>query len=592
MLTIHRWRIALVCAICVLYSQAACAQIPTEDGKAPIAGQSAAESSENNEPNQDEAKDVLELNSARDTFAEFRQAVESRNWSKAAQCIDFSNLPAGTTQNQKETLAERLSEILARFPEHELDEIPGDAEGDAYGFPPNQAIVVAPSSDGSWKFTAETAARIDNLFKEVTVLPRAASGYILEQWFYRLSPEMTKTVFLLKNYQWVCLFALIFLGILADALTRILLRYLYALWFKFRGAETRKEEKRKLFKPIGLLVQALVWYGGTLAIGLPDGIQAVLLIGLKFFAVVSAVWTAFLFVDLLAAYLVQKALQSDTKFDDLLVPLITKSLKVFAVCVGALMCAEAFNLPITGLLGGLGIGGAAIAFASKDAIANFFGSVTVLTDRPFEIGDWIVTDGVEGTVETVGFRSTRVRTFYNSLITLPNSLLTTAVVDNMGQRRYRRIKAMLGVQYDTTPEQLDAFCEGVRELIRRHPYTRKDYFHVYFNDFSDSSLNILLYCFLEVPDWSVELREKHRLFVDILKLAQRLGVSFAFPTRTLHMFQEQSNSSPSAANLSDSAATGQKLAAEIAGPLAPPDARPGPVTFGGPTPFDAHGEGE
>ena len=149
---------------------------------------------------------------------------------------------------------------------------------------------------------------------------------------------------------------------------------------------------------------------------------------------------------------------------------------------------------------------------------------------------------VEGSVETVGIRSTRIRTFYNSEIIVPNSMLTTAVGDNMGRRHYRRIKTMLGVQYDTTPDQIDAFCEGVRELIHRHPHTRKDYFHVYLNQFSASSLDILLYCFLECPDWGVELRERHRLFADILRLADGLGVQFAFPTRTLHIFQETARS--------------------------------------------------
>jgi MscS family membrane protein len=310
------------------------------------------------------------------------------------------------------------------------------------------------------------------------------------------------------------------------------------------------------------------------------------LYGLKVFTIVAAIWTAFLLIDVVSAFLAKKAMGTDTKFDDLLIPLISKSLKVFVVCVGAITCAQTFNMPIAGLLGGLGIGGAAIAFASKDAIANLFGSVTVLTDRPFEIGDWIKTEGIEGTVESVGFRSSRVRTFYNSLVTLPNSRLTTAIVDNMGRRTYRRITATLGVQYDTTPQQIDAFCEGIRELIRRHPYTRKDYYHVYLNGFSDSSLDIMLYCFVLCPDWSVELREKHRLFVDIMKLAEGLGVSFAFPTRTLHLYQEQHGSADVAADLSQPDQAGRRLAATVAGPLLSAEERPGGVEFRGPTPVE------
>jgi MscS family membrane protein len=138
-------------------------------------------------------------------------------------------------------------------------------------------------------------------------------------------------------------------------------------------------------------------------------------------------------------------------------------------------------------------------------------------------------------VETVGFRSTRIRTFYNSLVTLPNSNLISAEVDNYGARRYRRWKTHLGVAYDTPPEKVDVLCEGIRELVRRHPYTRKDYFHVYLNQFGPSSLDILLYIFWETPDWATELRERHRLGVDILRLTRHLGVEIAFPTQTLYL---------------------------------------------------------
>ena len=222
---------------------------------------------------------------------------------------------------------------------------------------------------------------------------------------------------------------------------------------------------------------------------------------------------------------------------------------------------------------------------NKFFIAILFGSFTVLIDRPFEVGEWVVTNEIEGTVESVGFRSTRIRTFYDSVITLPNSLLTTTSVDNMGSRKYRRVKTFLGVQYDTTPEQMDAFCEGVRELIRRHPYTRKDYYHVYFNQFSDSSLNILLYCFLDCPDWAIELRERHRLFNDILRLGKQLKIEFAFPTRTLHMFNHESTL-PDETPIPNPITMGQQTAAQIAGPLQGMGDRPGAVAFTGPSNLD------
>jgi len=203
--------------------------------------------------------------------------------------------------------------------------------------------------------------------------------------------------------------------------------------------------------------------------------------------------------------------------------MVAKAAKIFAVAVGIVYGAQALNLPIVPLLGSLGIGSLAFAFAAKDTVENFFGSIAVIADRPFEVGDWVEIGDVEGTIENLGLRSTRIRTFYTPLVTVPNATLVRAVVDNYGARKYRRWKTTVGIQYDTPPERIVAFTEGIRELVRTHPYTRKDYFQVYLNDFDDSSLNILLYVFFEVPDWSTELRERERLFLDIIRLADRIA---------------------------------------------------------------------
>jgi len=419
---------------------------------------------------------------------------------------------------------------------------------------------------------------IDEFYDQLKDRPPLAGRH----WLRDLFPARLKqTGFLLPHYQWISLLVVIFLGMLIDRLLRFGLCRLTAGWLKLSRVEVDSRIERGLWKPVGLLAMALTWYGGMKLIGLPPKVLDVLLLGVHFFAVVAAVWTAFRLIDFLANYLLRKARRTTTRFDDLLIPLVSRSLKVFAVAIGLLVFAETFDLPLAGLLSGLGIGGLALALAAKETLGNLFGSLTVLVDRPFEIGDWIKTDDVEGTVEMVGMRSTRVRTFYNSLITVPNSHLTTATVDNMGRRRYRRIKTMLSLQYDTPPERIDAFCEGIRELIRRHPYTRKDYYHVYFNQFSGSSLDVLLYCFVECADWAVELRERHRLFGDILRLAAALGVEFAFPTRTVHLRQDEP-SPPDAApppGPGDPRQLGRRLAAEIAGELPSPAERPGPVDF-------------
>jgi MscS family membrane protein len=212
-------------------------------------------------------------------------------------------------------------------------------------------------------------------------------------------------------------------------------------------------------------------------------------------------------------------------------------MKMFVTVMGMVFIADNLDVDVTSLLAGLGLGGLAFALAAKDVAGNLFGSVTVLLDQTFHVGDWVIVGDVEGSIEHIGFRSTRIRTFYNSQVSVPNSIFITATVDNMGKRAYRRLSCKFGIAYDTPPERIDAFCEAIRELIRQHPYTRKDYYHVYLNGFSASAIDILVYVFWDTPDWGTELRERHRFLLDCLRIAKRLGVEYAYPTHTLYMKQ-------------------------------------------------------
>jgi MscS family membrane protein len=286
-------------------------------------------------------------------------------------------------------------------------------------------------------------------------------------------------------------------------------------------------------------------------------------------------------MDVVGNFLQGKADKTENKFDDLLVPLITRALKTMVIVFGLVFVADIFAVDIDKILAGLGIGGLAFALAAKDTISNIFGSLTVLIDRPFQIGDWVTIGSADGTVESVGVRSTRIRTFYNSLITIPNSELINAHIDNYGARQFRRITATIGIAYDTPPEKIDSFCEGIRELIRKHPYTRKDFYIVSLNEFAAASLGIMLYCFVNTPDWGTELREKHRLFNDIIRLANSLKVEFAFPTQTVYLRNQET---PVHDNVPESElaaiSRGQQLASQIVyDALGNPPIKPPPVTF-------------
>jgi MscS family membrane protein len=410
-------------------------------------------------------------------------------------------------------------------------------------------------------------------------------------WIRARVPEVLKgdanQVLGVEYWQWIGLLAIILLGLILDQTVRFVLRGIVNRLIVRRGySADHSKAVLQAVRPVGLLVAAIFWLNALGIMALQEEAEGILQGSAKVFAVLAATWAAWRFTDLISQILSEKAARSANRFDDVLVPLVRKTVKVFIVVYALIFAAASLQIQLVPLLASLGIGGVAFAFASKDTVENFFGSVAVLIDRPFSVGDWVLIEGHEGTVEEIGFRSTRIRTFYDSQITVPNSNLVRAVVDNYGRRKYRRWKTFLGVQYDTPPQKLIAFTEGIRELVRTHPYTRKDYFLVYLNQFGPSSLDILLYIFHEVPDWSTELRERERMLLDIVRLAQHLGVEFAFPTQTVHLHRSEDapdvapSKAPEAQTDRAAALVGIDAVRALIAQQPWQQERPGAVTFG------------
>jgi MscS family membrane protein len=411
----------------------------------------------------------------------------------------------------------------------------------------------------------------DVLAQESPDTTGAGEAETISGWLQEEMPETLKTgeILGLQYWQWFGLLLLIFLGVVADFVVRALFKPVLNRGVRRVGSNVDSRSVSDTVRALGLFAGAIVWLLLLHVLGFGGVIRDVAAAAVGVYAVFTGTLFGWRFTDLAGDVLLHMAKRTDTKYDDILIPLLRKTAKVFIIALGVIYGAQHLNVNIVPLVTGLGIGGLAFAFAAKDTIENFFGSVAVILDRPFEVGDWVVVEGVEGTVEEMGLRSTRIRTFYNSQVSMPNASLVRAKVDNYGRRTYRRWKTYIGVQYDTSPDQLQAFTEGIRELVRQHPYTRKDYYQVWCNGFGESSLNILLYVFFRVPDWATELRERERLFIDIVRLADKLGVQFAFPTRTLHMFREEHGpahsryEAPGTRADESARATGLKTAREI-----------------------------
>ncbi|OUR72672.1 mechanosensitive ion channel protein MscS [Methylophaga sp. 41_12_T18] len=537
------------------------------------------------------------LKSPRATMRTFVTAMEavaggqSQKLDLAIATLDLSNTAALIRHDKGRELAYSLSSVIERSKKVVLSTISNKTSADTYTFGHYSQgnVELVKQDDGRWLFSKDTMMALPAILEGLLDEP-AKYGAKEPQIALPVSikirsqmPEVLKQGFLLEYWQWLGVFFVIVLGSTADKLLAWVLQRSVVRWQRrhpaFEGLDTT------VLRPLGLMAMAIIWWLGLGMFGLPDTALIILSVAVKVLVSLSAIWSAFRLVDIFNAILIRKANKTENKFDDLLVPMISKSMKVFVVVMGVIFSADNLNIDVTSLLAGLGLGGLAFALAAKDLLGNFFGSLTVLLDRPFHIGDWVVIGDVEGTVEEVGFRSTRIRTFYNSLITLPNSALTTTTIDNMGARRFRRMKTMLGLTYDTPPEKIDAFCEGVRALVQLHPYMRKDYYQVYFNQYNAASLDILVYVFWETPDWNTELRERHRFLLDVLRLAKQLEVEFAYPTQTLYLKQDAAAPAAASAGFSpamseaDAMAIGQQQAAAIVDATLGKGVKPAPVRF-------------
>ncbi|MEX1362560.1 MAG: mechanosensitive ion channel family protein [Nannocystaceae bacterium] len=233
-------------------------------------------------------------------------------------------------------------------------------------------------------------------------------------------------------------------------------------------------------------------------------------------------------------------------FDDQLVPVVRKTAKALLVSVGGVMILQNLGYSVSSLLAGLGIGTAAVAFASKDTIANFFGSLVVFVDRPFQVGDWVEIGDVEGTVEEVDIRTTRIRTFANSLISVPNSKMTVTEIQNWSRMKKRRIKLEVGLTYDTTPAQMRDAVAAIREIIAGDDRFHHDFFLVNFHEMSESSLNIFCYLFTRTTNWAEYMQVRQDFLLAVMDAVQGLGLQIAFPTRTLHFAGTQPPGAPDA----------------------------------------------
>ena len=381
----------------------------------------------------------------------------------------------------------------------------------------------------NWVFPKANQRVIEELHDEIFGY---GMSYLLE-WLPKIG---TRKIAGLRSWQLVAILIIILLSFIMHRIfTFIFERIILAYLRRSKYSELADEYVRPVARPLSIFLITSLVLSVVPVLQLPILLAKYVVIALKITAPIFLTVVCYRLVDLLSFYFKKLAGKTKSSLDDQLVPLVSKALRAFIVIIGVFVILLRLNVDVLPLLTGLSIGGLAFALAAQDTIKNFFGSLMIFIDKPFQIGDWITSGDIDGTVEEVGFRSTRVRTFRNSVVYVPNGNLADSTIDNHGLRAYRRFFMQIALTYDTPTELIKVYVEGLRKIVDTHADTRKDYYEIHLNEMADSSLNIMFYIFFEVPTWTDELRARHEVILQIIDLAKTLGVNFAFPTQTIQV---------------------------------------------------------
>ena len=353
----------------------------------------------------------------------------------------------------------------------------------------------------------------------------------------------------LSNYAWcvgILAFGILFRQLLSKGLSWVAYKVLRNYSKDDLGF---KKFLELLKKPFGFFIAVITIYLAFSHLNFPAywhldpveewGLRMFLFRGMQTLIIISFTWIILRIVDFGGLILLQRAALTESKTDDQVIPFVKESVKII-VCIIALfsILGAVYNMNITSLIAGLGIGGLAIALAAKESLENLLGSFTIFFDKPFIIGDLIKVGNVEGNVEKIGFRSTRIRTLEKTFVTVPNKKLVDTELDNLTNREIRRVKFDFGLRVDTPPETLHQVINEIRLCINNHPM-RFEEVSVHLFELGSSAINIRVIYFVNAADWNTYMDMRQDINFNIIDIVKGNGAKFAYPTQSIIMENQQ-----------------------------------------------------
>ena len=354
---------------------------------------------------------------------------------------------------------------------------------------------------------------------------------------------MHRKIINVEIWQFFSVFILLLLGISLKKISDYIFERKLIPLFKKTNLDIDNLFIEALSKPFGVFL--LLWgIAGALAvIPLPTrpDINGFVFKTLKIAFALDFLWFVFRLVDIGVKYLARLIKRTESSLDEQIIPIISRVIKLTIGTISFLWLMQLLGYNISSLLAGLGIGGLAVALALQDTLSNFFGSIFIFLDKPFMVGDIVKIGEVEGTVEDVGFRSTRIRTYSATLVSIPNKTVSNSTIDNLSKRSKRKVCQTIRVTYETNTAEVEQLVESIKNIIEQDEGVDKENITVKFSEFGNSSLDIMVIYFTTNTDFKVHMKTKERINLAIMKKMEELGLSIALPTSSIYIENINSN---------------------------------------------------
>jgi len=403
-------------------------------------------------------------------------------------------------------------------------------------FPSEIPEIYVERIGGKWYYSPETVDLVPELHKKLYPL---GSDFLVQ-----LLPKKANAKLLgLHLWQHVGMLIITLLAIVTFWLLNWGLRWLLLL-FKTNRANWQfldKKQRRAIarFSSIALAL----WFAKMLtpAVQLPVRVNEFVNISIDIVMVLMIMMLGITLVNIFTHRIKPVTEVTESKMDEQLLPLVNRMIKIALIILAIFYILNLLNVNVTALIAGVSIGGLALALAAQDTVKNLIGSAMIFFDKPFQIDDYVIAGGHEGTIVEVGFRSTRIMQIDTSVIAMPNGTIDNKQINNRGVGESRMLNISIGVLYVTPPDLIETFIERLRALVQEHEMTKNDPSYVHLREFAASSINIMFRCYITVNSFPEELQIKEDLLFKIMRVAEEIGVEFAYPTTMVHLAKGSSS---------------------------------------------------